>query len=93
MYRFNVQVTAYRRQTILDRGVVTHQKNGAPIVSLEWTILLFALMQCNARVCQRLLSYLLTYSEILVKNRLETVVSFGMLLGTCMHSVEWHCYQ
>jgi len=39
MYRFNVQVTAYRRQTVPDRGVVRPcdplQFLGAPIISLE----------------------------------------------------------
>jgi len=40
MYRLNVQVTAYRRQTILDRGVVRFcdplKVFRAPIMSLEW---------------------------------------------------------
>ena len=39
MYRLNVQVTAYRRETTIDRGVVRScdplKIFGAPIISLE----------------------------------------------------------
>ena len=40
MYRLNVQVTAYGRQTVPDRGLIWScyqlQNFGAPIISLEW---------------------------------------------------------
>jgi len=55
MYMLNIQVTAYGRQTVPDRGVIRScdplKIFGAPIISLEWLNLKSSILY-TGRLCQ-----------------------------------------